>query len=104
MLRPSSRKVLARVLTLQARGYSQTKIARRLGISGGWVNRLLDEHRREQQTVATQGVVHVGALLSNAAYNLAQGGNALPADTRQRLDDLRREWDAALAELRKVER
>jgi len=38
----------------------------------------------------------IGSLLANAAYNLAQH-SALKGSTREALDNLRRQWDAAIA-------
>lgn len=49
------------------------------------------------EDAAIQRVRAAGAMLANAAYNLAQKpGHALTSDDVALLDKLRREWDAAL--------
>lgn len=94
--------MMARVVRLRGEGLTYARISRRLGISAGWECELARMYRRQREGAALVRLIQAGALLSNAAYNLYQRANLLPPETKAKLDELRREWDAARDELREA--
>src|SRR5688500_14009606 len=99
-----TRKMSDRAANLRAQGFTYARIAKRLSISPGWAFRLAQIDREHRSGEATERLLRAGAFLSNVAFNLSQGVNLLPPETRARLNELRLEWDAARAALGECDR